>query len=251
MDNGITMTYNMKRSMVFIKSDLSIPFHTEVDVDWIKKAQDSTGEFSDNCKVTSEVIGDKYLKVDFWLPELQDYITMTDCLYVKGTLKEVFKDAMRWAKPNRMAFAMSSWHLNKRNITGEYIKEWYTNKKTRSDSKFFEESRDTLVDRMVAFKGYMSLDDCVMNCALYDHDHNVKHSYFLFTKRDDETERQIDSVRLAANTNYQFKKQYNTEQGVEYMIRTTTTHNLDYHDFHDIPPGIFDSDFNKLNIPIL
>lgn len=251
MDNGVIMKFDMKRSMVFIRPDTKTLFHTDVDSTWLDRVRETTAEFSDDCVVDMERIGDQYLRVNFWLPKLEDYLRMTDCLYVKGRLKEVFKDAMRHSKPARIAFAMPSWHLKKRNESGIYIKEWYTNKKTRPDSKLFEEVKETLKDRMYAFKGYMSLTECIMNSSLYDHDHNIKHSYFLYLWRDSETERKIDDFRKNASGNYAFKRQFNLEQGVEAIISRNTTTVLEYHDFHDIPEGIFDPQFNKLNIPIL
>jgi hypothetical protein len=251
MDNGATMKYTMKRSQVYIRPNTSVPFHTEADTTWLDRMKETTKEFSDDCHVDMKYIGDRYLQVNFWLPELEDYLRMTDCLYVKGQIKEVFKDAMRHSKPNRIAFAMPSWYMNKRTADGVYVKEWYTNKKTREDSKFLEEVKETLEDRMTAFKGYMSLKDCVMNCAVYDYDHRIKHSYFLYTKRDEETEREIDVLRQTASMNYKYKREFNEQQGVEAMIRIGSTTVLDYHDFHDIPSGIFDPEFNSLQIPLL
>lgn len=251
MDYGATMKYAMKRTQIYIRPDASVPFHTDVDTTWFDRIKETTKEFSDDCLVEMDTIGDRYLRVHFWLPELADYLRMTDCLYVKGQVKEVFKDAMKHTKNNKIAFAMPSWHMNKRNANGIYVKEWYTNKKTRPDSKFLEEVKDTLEDRMYAFKGYMSLPDCIMNNAVYDYEHRIKHAYFLFLKRDEETERQIDDFRQNASKNYAYKRHFNQEQGVEAMIRQTTTTNLEYHDFHDIPPGIFDPEFNALKIPLL
>jgi hypothetical protein len=251
MDNGATMKYTMKRSQIFIRPGTSVPFHTQVDTTWIDRIKETTGEFTDDCLVEMDYVGDRFLRVHYWLPELEDYLRMTDCLYAKGQIKEVFKDAMRHSKNNRIAFAMPSWHMNKRNENGIYVKEWYTNKKTRPDSKFLEEVKDTLEDRMYAFKGYMSLEDCIMNCAVYDYDHSVKHSYFLFLKRDEETEKAIDDFRTNASKNYAYKRHFNREQGVEAMINRCETSNLQYHDFHDIPPGIFTPEFNSLNIPLL
>jgi hypothetical protein len=251
MDNGVIMNYKMKRSQVYIRPSTDIPFHTELDPTWIDRIRESTKEFSDDCQVDMEYIGNKFLKVNFWLPQLEDYLRMTDSLYVKGEVKEAFKDAMKHTKSNRIAFAMSSWHLDKRNESGLYVKEWYTNKKTRPESKFLEEVKETLDDRMYAFRGYMSLPDCIMNSAIYDYDHKTKHSYFLYLKRDQETELQIDDIRKNASSNYAYKRKFNQHHGVEAIISKNVTTVLEYHDFHDIPAGIFDSKFNSLNIPIL
>lgn len=245
------MTFKMKRSQVYIRPNKNIPFHTELDSSWIDKVKNTTKEFSDNCEVDIEYIDDNYLRVNFWLPEYEDYVRMTDCLYDKGQLKEVFKDAMRYSKPAGIAFAMPSWWLNKKTESGIYIKEWYVNKKTRPDSKFLEEDKNTLKHRLDALKMYMKLDDCVMNCALYDYTHSIKHSYFLFTKRDSETENQINSIRQSASMNYLYKKEYNREQEIEYMIRSVKTSTLEIHDFHDVPSGYFTSEFQSLQIPIL
>jgi hypothetical protein len=245
------MKYAMKRSQIFIRPDTSVPFHTQVDTEWFDRIKETTKEFTDDCQVEMEYVGDRFLRVHFWLPELEDYLRMTDCLYVRGQVKEVFKDAMRHTKKNRIAFAMPSWHMNKRTEDGVYIKEWYTNKKTRPDTKFIEEVKDTIEDRMYAFKGYMSLDDCVMNCGVYDYDHNIKHGYFLFLRRDHVTERGIDVIRKNASKNYMYKRHFNDQQGIEYEIGMCPTTNLQYHDFHDIPPGIFTPEFNALNIPLL
>lgn len=245
------MKYTMKRSQVFIRPHAGIPFHTQVDTNWLPRMIESTREWSNDCLVDMEYIGDLYCRVNFWLPTYDDYVRMTDCLYDRGETKEVFKDAMRYSKSAGIAFAMPSWWINKRTDSGIYIKEWYVNKKTRPNSKFFEENKNTLEHRLCALKLYMNLKNCVMNCAIYDFTHTVKHSYFLFTKRDSETERQIDIIRQNASMNYKYKKDYNHEQGIEYMIRTIPTTILNYHDFHDVPTGYFSQEFQQLDIPIL
>lgn len=245
------MKYTMKRTQIYIRPDASVPFHTEVDTSWFDRIKETTKEFSDDCLVEMDTVGDRYLRVHFWLPELADYLRMTDCLYVKGQVKEVFKDAMRHTKKNRIAFSMPSWHMNKRNENNIYVKEWYINKKTRPGTKFLEEVKDTLEDRMYAFKAYMSLEDCIMNNAVYDYDHSIKHAYFLFLKRDNETERGIDVIRKNASKNYMYKRHFNEQQGIKYQIGMCETTNLQCHDFHDIEPGIFDPEFNALNIPLL
>jgi hypothetical protein len=228
-----------------------VPFHVDVDPTWFDRIKDTTKEFSDNCEVTEGYYSDNIYYCTFWLPDFEDYARMTDCLYDKGQVKEVFKDAMRHSKPNGIAFAMPSVWMNKRTENGVYVKEWYTNKKTRPDSKFFEEIKETLPDRMYALKGLMKLEDCVMNCAIYDYTHTVKHSYFLYLKRDAETERGIEEIRQNASSNFAYKKSFNVEQGVEFVTQRTTTDNLEFHDFLDIPAGIFDPAFNNLKIPIL
>jgi hypothetical protein len=245
------MKFMMKRSQIYIRQNTNIPFHTEVDKTWIDRIKETTKEFSDDCKVTMEYIDDIYLRVNFWLPEEDDYHRMSNCLYARGQLKEVFKDAMRYTKLNGIAFAMPSWHLHKRSNTGIYHKVWYTNKKMSSDAKFFEESRDTLDARMRVLKAYMSLEDCVMNCAVYDYSHTVKHSYFLFTKRDEETERELGVIRKDAWENYEHKQKYNENNNIDAIVQKNITTNLHFHDFKDIPNDIFNTEFNQLEIPIL
>lgn len=245
------MTYKMKRSQVFIRPNLGVKFHTEIDETWFDRIKNTTKEFSDDCQVDMEYIGDQYLRVNFWLPDFEDYVRMTDCLYDKGQLKDVFKDAMRYSKNNHIGFAMPSWWLNKRTESGTYFKEWYTNKKTRTDSKFLEEIKNTLTDRITALKMYMQLEDCIMNSAVYDYTHTVKHSYFLYVKRDYETENKIDIIKSTCPMNYAYKRLFNEEQGVEFTWKQVYTNQLNVHDFHDIPDGIFSPEFKNLNIPIL
>ena len=133
------MIHKIKRTQIYIRPNPNVPFHVDVDPTWIDRIKDTTKEFSDNCEVTEGYYSDNVYYCTFWLPDFEDYSRMTDCLYDKGQVKEVFKDAMRHSKPNGIAFAMPSVWMNKRTENGDYVKEWYTNKKTRPDSKFFEE----------------------------------------------------------------------------------------------------------------
>jgi hypothetical protein len=245
------MNYLMQRSQIFIRPNANVPFHNEVDPTWLDRIKDTTKEFSDNCEVTWGYHGDNILRYTFHLPGYDDYVKMTDCLYDKGQVKEVFKDAMRHTKTNGIAFAMPSWWTNKTTENGVYVKEWYTNKKTRPDSKFLEESRSTLEHRLYALKTYMGLKDCIMNCALYDYTHTIKHSYFLYLKRDQETEKDIDVIRQNASQNFAFKKLHNAENGVDYHIGRNNTTCFSDHDFGDIPEGVFDKAFTDLTIPLL
>jgi hypothetical protein len=244
------MKYLMQRSQIFIRPNANVPFHNEIDPTWLDRLKDTTKEFTDDCEITWGYEGDNILRYTFYIPGLDEYQRMTDCLYDKGQLKEVFKDAMRHSKPNGIAFAMPSWWLNKVNENGTYVKEWYTNKKTRPEGKFLEEVKDTLPDRMFALKTYMSLKDCIMNCAVYDYTHTIKHSYFLYLKRDNETERDIDIIRQNASKNYQYKKLHNAENGIEYVIGRNDTTCFENHDFGDITEGTFSPDFTNLIIPI-
>ena len=244
------MRYQMKRSQIFIRPNPNIPFHNEIDPTWFDRVKDTTKEFADDCEVTFGYHGDNILYYTFWLPGHTEYAKMSDCLYDKGQLKEVFKDAMRHTKTNGIAFAMPSIWMNKVNENGSYVKEWYTNKKTRADSKFLEELKSTLPARMYALKTYMGLKDCILNCAIYNYTHTIKHSYFLYLKRDQETELEIDDIRQNASENFGFKKIHNQENGIEYVIGRSNTTCFDNHDFSDIPAGIFDDAFLKLQIPI-
>ncbi len=90
-----------------------------------------------------------------------------------------------------------------------------------------------------------------MNCAVYDWTHSIKHSYFLYTKRDEETEREIDVIRQNASENFAYKKIHNQENGVEYVIGRDLTDCLEFHDFSHIPEGTFPPGFTDLKIPIL
>lgn len=240
----------MQRSQIFIRPNSNVPFHNEVDPTWLDRLKDTTKEFTDDCEITWGYEGDNILRYTFYIPGHAEYVRMTDCLYDTGQLKEVFKDAMRHTKTNGIAFAMPSWWLNKTNENGIYVKEWYTNKKTRPDSKFLEELKTTLPDRMFALKTYMGIKDCIMNCAIYDYTHSIKHSYFLYLKRDVETEKDIDVIRANASKNYTYKKTHNAENGVEYHIGLTNTTCFDNHDFGDIPLGVFPDGFTDLTIPI-
>jgi len=251
MDNRVNMTYKIKRTQIFIRPNTDTPFHIDIDPTWVDRMQATTKEFSDNCEVTSGYYGDNVFYCSFWLPEYEDYSRMTDCLYDKGQVKEVFKDAMRHSKPNGIAFAMPSVWMNKRTQDGVYVKEWYTNKKTRPNSKFLEEIKETLPARQYALKGYMKLNDCVLNCAIYDWTHSIKHSYFLYTKRDESTEREIDDIRQNASENFTHKKIHNQENGIDYIIGRDITDCLEFHDFSHIPEGIFPPGFTDLKIPIL
>ena len=89
-----------------------------------------------------------------------------------------------------------------------------------------------------------------MNCAIYDYTHSIKHSYFLYLKRDAETEKDIDVIRQNASKNFAFKKAHNAENGIQYVIGLTNTSCFENHDFGDIPAGVFDSGFTDLTIPI-
>lgn len=250
MDYGVTMKYTMQRSQIFIRPNSNVPFHIEVDPTWVDRMKDTTKEFTDDCEITYGYEGDNVFRYTFHLPGYTEYAKMTDCLYDKGQVKEVFKDAMRHTKNNGIAFAMPSWYMNKTNDNGVYFKEWYTNKKTNSEGKFLEELKTTLEDRVFALKTYMSLKDCIMNCAIYDYTHSIKHSYFLYLKRDNETERDIDIIRTNASKNFAFKKIHNAQNGIEYVIGHHNTKCFDNHDFGDIPAGVFAEDFTKLQIPI-
>jgi hypothetical protein len=245
------MTYKIKRTQIYIRPNTDTPFHVDVDPTWLDKMKATTKEFSDDCKVTSGYYGDNIFYCSFWLPSYEDYVRMTDCLYDKGQIKEVFKDAMRHSKPNRIALAMPSVWMDKRSVDGNYIKEWYTNKKSRPDSKFLEEVKETLPARQYALKGYMGVTDCVLNSTIYDHTHSIKHSYFLYTKRDESTEREIDDIRKNASENFAFKKIHNQENGIEYVIGKDPTTCIEYHDFSNVPDGIFPPGFTDLKIPIL
>lgn len=240
----------MQRSQIFIRPNSNVPFHNEVDATWLDRLKDTTKEFTDDCEITWGYEGDNILRYTFYLPEYDNYARMTNCLYDKGQVKEVFKDAMRHTKNNGIAFAMPSWWLTKTNDNGVYIKEWYINKKTYPEGKFLEEVKTTLEDRMYALKTYMSLKDCIMNCAIYDYTHSIKHSYFLYLKRDNETERDIDPIRQNASKNFSYKKQHNLENGIQYKIGLTPTTCFEHHDFGDIPDGVFESEFVSLQIPI-
>jgi hypothetical protein len=251
MDNGVAVKYKMKRSMIFIRPSKDVPFHVDVDPTWIDRMKEATKEFTEDCMMTHGTYNDDVFYCSFWLREFEDYSRMTDCLYDKGQIKEVFKDSMRYTKKNGMAFAMPSVWMNKRTIDGKYVNNWYTNKKTRPDGKFLEELKETFSARHYALKGYMELEDCVMNCAFYDWTHNTKHSYFLFTKRDDDTEKSIDHIRKNASENYEFKKKHNFENGVEYIIQRDVCENLEFHDFSPIPEGVFTDGIKQLKIPIL
>lgn len=245
------MNYLMQRSQIFIRKTTDTPFHVEIDNTWIDRVKDTTKEFSNNCEVVHGYVNDYIFRITYHLSDIVDYIKMSDCLYDKGELKEVFKEAMKHTKTNNIAFAMPSWWTNKTNKNGMYIKEWYYNKKLDSKSKFLEELKETLPDRMYALKNYMSLNDCIMNCAIYDYDHTTKHSYFLYTKRDYETEKEIDNIRKNASKNFQYKKDHNKENNIDYFIGRNNTNTFEFHDFNHIPKGVFDDDFTKLNIPIL
>jgi hypothetical protein len=245
------MKYLMQRSQIFIRPNNNIPFHVEVDKTWIDRIKDTTSEFTDDCEITYGYEGDNIFRLTFYLPGIDEYKKMTDCLYDTGQVKEVFKDAMRHTKTNGIAFAMPSWWLNKTNDSRIYVKEWYTNKKTFPSGKFLEEIKSTLNDRLYALKTYMSIQDCIMNCALYDYTHTIKHSYFLYTKRDEETEKEIDVIRENASKNFAFKKAHNHENGIEYHIGKNYTKTFENHDFKDIPSGVFPINFMNLTIPIL
>lgn len=240
----------MQRSQIFIRKDPNIPFHVEVDPTWVDRMKDTTKEFTDECEITYGFEGDHVFRFTFNLPGYTEYAKMTDCLYDKGQVKEVFKDAMRHTKNNGIAFAMPSWWMNKTTENGVYVKEWYTNKKTFPEGKFLEEVKETLPDRMFALKTYMSFKDCIMNCAIYDYTHTIKHSYFLYLKRDSETEKDIDVIRQNASKNFAFKKTHNAENGIEYQIGLTNTTCFDNHDFGDINPSVFPAGFTDLTIPI-
>lgn len=244
------MSYKMQRSQIFIRQNSNVPFHNEIDKTWVDRLKDSTKEFTDDCEITWSYEGDNILRYTFYLKDYIDYARMTDCLYDKGQVKEVFKDAMRHTKNNNIAFAMPSWWMNKINDNGIYVKEWYINKKTTTDGKFLEELKTTLDDRLYALKTYMSLKDCIMNCAIYDYTHSIKHSYFLYLKRDDETEHDIDPIRQNASKNFAYKKQHNQENNIIYKIGLTKTSCFETHDFNDIPNGTFDENFVNLQIPI-
>lgn len=244
------MKYLMQRSQIFIRPNANVPFHNEKDTTWLDRMKDATKEFTNDCEITWGYEGDNILRYTFYLPGYEEYAKMTDCLYDKGQVKEVFKDAMRHTKTNGIAFAMPSWWLSKTNDNGIYVKEWYTNKKTNPAGKFLEEVKETLPDRMFALKTYMGLKDCIMNCAIYDYTHTIKHSYFLYLKRDSETEKDIDVIRQNASKNFAFKKTHNAENGIQYAIGLTNTSCFDTHDFGDIPSGVFDENFTNLVIPI-
>ena len=240
----------MQRSQIFIRKDTNTPFHIEVDPTWVDRMKDTTKEFTDDCEITHGYEGDNIYRLTFNLPGYDEYAKMTDCLYDKGQVKEVFKDAMRHTKVNGIAFAMPSWRMDKTNENGIYVKEWYTNKKTTPEGKFLEEVKETLPDRMYALKTYMKLNDCIMNCAIYDYTHSIKHSYFLYLKRDMQTERDIDDIRINASKNYAYKKIHNATNGIEYVIGKNETSTFETHDFGDIPAGVFPEDFTKIVIPI-
>jgi len=244
------MKYLMQRSQIFIRQDTNTPFHNEVDPTWLDRFKDTAKEFTNDCEITWGYEGDSVLRYTVYLPGYDEYAKMTDCLYDKGQIKEVFKDAMRHTKTNGIAFAMPSWWLNKTNEDGIYVKEWYTNKKTTPEGKFLEEVKSTLEDRMYALKTYMSLKDCIMNCAIYDYTHSIKHSYFLYLKRDSETEKDIDPIRQNASKNFAFKKTHNAENGIQYKIGKTNTTCFYMHDFGDIPGDVFPADLTSLTIPI-
>jgi hypothetical protein len=163
----------------------------------------------------------------------------------------VFKDAMRHSKPNNIALAMPSVWMHKRSSDGTYIKEWYTNKKTRPDSKLLEEVKETLPARQYALKGYMGVTDCVLNSTIYDYTHSIKHSYFIYTKQDQDTKLEIDDIRKNASENFAFKKIHNQENGIEYVLGKDPTTCIEYHDFSNVPEGVFPPGFTDLQIPIL
>lgn len=243
------MKYPIQSAFIYVRKDESVPFHNEVDTHWTEKVVEATKLFNDRCLVTCDYPQKNILRYTWHLEVHDDYKTMVDNIYIKGSLKEVFKDSMRHTKNYNIAFSMNYRWLNKRNDNNKYYKEWYTNKKMQPDSKFIEEDKSTIQDRMIALKEYTGLTDIIMVSSTYNYEHTTKYAYFLYLKRDAETEKEIDVIRQSAPKNYQFKKNFNQENHISYEIGNNITDEFYFYDFSNITFGIFDDDFLRIKIP--
>lgn len=243
------MKYPIQTAFIYIRKDDTTPFHNEVDKNWTNKIIEATKKFNFNCIVTCDYPQKNILRYTWHLQAHTNYETMVDNIYINGSLKDVFKESMRHSKMNKIAFSMNYRWLNRRNENNKYFKEWYTNKKMRPDSKFIEEDKTTLEDRMLALKRYTGLNDIIMVSSTYNYEHTSKYAYFLYLKKDANTEKEIDYVRTNAPKNYEFKKKFNEKNYINFKIGTNITTEFDFYDFSEINDGIFDNEFLNLKIP--
>lgn len=246
------MMFNMRRSLVWIRSNADIPFHTEIDPTWFNRIKETTIEFSENCQVDLEYIDNKFLKINFWLPNYEDFFNMTNCFYEKGKIKPIFKEAMSYAKSNNIAFALSSRWINKTSSSNYYVKDWFCDKKITSDSKLLEEIKSTLRHRIYSVNAFLNLNNCVMTSTVYNYTHDVKHTYYLFLEKNQETIEEINKIKNDAFLAYHpWRQQHNLRHNIESIADSMSSELLPYHDFNGIPSDFFpDNNFLNLRIPI-
>jgi hypothetical protein len=156
-----------KRSFIFIRQDSSTDFYSDT-TDFVSQLR---AVIPDHVKITSGRQGANVEYVSFWYPEFSDYEWFTQNLYISGDLKLVFRNAMVYAKTNRLAFCLPS--INLQNTPAASItRSWYYNIKSPEEKLYDATPGQKQALNMLT--KIMSWPDSVHSVTIFDFDHNLK-----------------------------------------------------------------------------
>lgn len=156
-----------KRSFIFIRPSADIAFYSDT-TDFVSQLRDVIPLHID---ITSGRQGHNAEYVSFWFPEFSDYEWFTQNLYITGDLKQVFRNAMIYAKTNRLAFCLPSVNLQNTPESG-ITRCWYYNVKPPQEKLY--DATPGQKQALTLLTHIMAMPDSVHSVTIFDFDHNVK-----------------------------------------------------------------------------
>lgn len=156
-----------KRSFIFIRPSDDVAFYSDT-TDFVAQLRAVVPLHID---ITSGRQGHNAEYVSFWFPEFSDYEWFTENLYIAGELKQVFRNAMIYAKTNQLAFCLPS--VNLQNTPEPSITRcWYYNVKPPEEKLY--DATPGQKQALALLTHIMSMPDSVHSVTIFDFDHNVK-----------------------------------------------------------------------------
>lgn len=156
-----------KRSFIFIRPSTDIQFYSDTT--------DFVGELRavvpHHIVISSGYQGPNIHYVSFWFPDFSDYEWFTQNLYIQGQLKLIFREAMIYAKTNRLAFCLPSVNLQNTPALG-ITRHWYYNIKP-SHKKLYDATPEQK-QALNLLTHIMTMPDSVHSATFFDFDHNIK-----------------------------------------------------------------------------
>jgi hypothetical protein len=156
-----------KRSFIFTRPNSGTEFYS-VTTNFIDQLR---AVIPNHINITSGYQDKDSEYVSFWFPEFEDYHWFTQNLYIKGELKQVFRNAMIYAKTNRLAFCLPS--VNLQNIPANKITRWWYCNVKAPEEKLYD-TTPAQKQALELLNCFMSMPDSVHSVTIFDFDHNVK-----------------------------------------------------------------------------